>query len=40
MDGKIAKRSDEITDEMWGNVNPFNRDIRNDEIDESDEAFI
>ena len=25
--GKTAKHSDEVTDEMWNEVNPFNRDM-------------
>ena len=40
MDGKIAKRSDEITDEMWEQVNPFNRDMVQEYIDNQAELSV
>lgn len=33
MDGKIADRSEEITDELWETVNKFNRDMVQDYLD-------
>ena len=33
MDGKNAKRSDEITDEMWTEVNEFNRNMVEEYLD-------
>ena len=33
MDGKNAQRSDEITDEMWNEVNPYNREIVQEFLD-------
>ena len=33
MDGKIAKRTDEITEEEWLSVNEFNREMVQDYLD-------
>ena len=33
MDGKIADRSEEITDELWETVNKFNKDMVQDYLD-------
>ena len=33
MNGKNAKRSEDITDEMWDKVNPFNRDMVQEYLD-------
>lgn len=40
MDGKIAKRNVEITDEMWKCVNPFNRDMVQEYLDNQAELSI
>lgn len=33
LDGKIAKRTDEITEEEWLSVNEFNREMVQDYLD-------
>ena len=40
MDGKNAKRSDEITDEMWLEVNEFNRNMVEEYIDNQAELSV
>lgn len=40
MDGKIAKRSEDITDEMWECVNPFNRDMVQEYLDNQAELSV
>ena len=40
MDGKNAQRSDEITDEMWNEVNPYNREIVQEFLDNQSELAI
>ena len=33
MDGKIAKRTDDVTDEEWATINKVNRDMVQDYLD-------
>lgn len=40
MDGKNAKRSDEITDEMWQEVNEFNRNMVQEYLENQAELSI
>ena len=40
MDGKNAQRSDEITDEMWNEINPYNREIVQEFLDNQSELAI
>ena len=40
MDGKNAQRSDDITDEMWNEVNPYNREIVQEFLDNQSELAI
>ena len=40
MDGKNAKRSDEITDEMWLEVNEFNRNMVEEYLDNQAELSV
>ena len=40
MDGKNAKRSEEITDEMWNEVLQFNRDMVQEYLDNQAELSV
>ena len=37
MDGKIAKRTDDVTDEEWATINKVNRDMVQDYLDNQSE---
>ena len=40
MDGKIADRSEEITDEEWLEVNEFNREMVQDYLDNQSDLSL
>lgn len=40
MDTKIAQRSDDVTDEMWAEVNEFNRDMVKEYLENQAELSV
>ena len=40
MDGKNAERSEEITEEVWNEVNEFNREMVQDYLDNQTELSV